>query len=257
MFSAVIADGGRADIARTENYIRASGLPLAVTGRFEDGLSLGAFLRENPPDIVIADIRLPGPSALSVLRKAGERPEQCLFIAVSTFDEFTYDHVRAALEAGAVSYLLKPVNPEMLIDTLTKAVERLSREGNSAGRPQGVGAESAELAERIYRHILEHYAEPLSIADVKAKFAVSESYIHKLLIRHRGESFVRILTKVRMNEADRMMRKYPDMPIQDVACAVGYGDPHYFSRIYKAVTGSAPSESRGRRDIEVDGHAKR
>lgn len=264
MYSIVIADTGPPDIAKAESYILASGLPLQVIGRFEDGLFMRAFLKVNPADIVVANIILPGRGALDIARDMAAGPRRSLFIVMSSFEQFSYDHARAAIEVGAVSYLLKPLDPEILIGALTKAVDRLAaapREGEAtmawSTAPPAGGSESAALAERIYRYITTHYMEPLSVADIRNRFNVSESYINKLLIRYRGKSFIKILTEIRIAEATRMMGSYPDLPIQDIAYAVGYNDPHYFSRVYKAITGVPPSQEKKEKTQEVYGYGKR
>src|SRR4029434_4204264 len=72
------------------------------------------------PDVTLMDLRLPGMSGIEATQAIlGEFPEARI-IVLSTYaaDEEIY----VALQAGAIGYLLKTVQPEELILTIRKAV---------------------------------------------------------------------------------------------------------------------------------------
>jgi two-component system response regulator YesN len=58
-----------------------------------------------------------------------------------------------------------------------------------------------------------------------------------------GQTFVEYLTNKRISEAKRMLRQ-TDKRSSEIAFAVGYKDPHYFSFVFKKVVGCTPSEYR-------------
>ena len=58
-----------------------------------------------------------------------------------------------------------------------------------------------------------------------------------------GETFVECLTRVRIEAACRALRE-GDARMSDVAFAVGYHEPHYFSYLFKKITGMTPSDYR-------------
>ncbi|HEY5583574.1 MAG TPA: helix-turn-helix domain-containing protein, partial [Ruminiclostridium sp.] len=64
----------------------------------------------------------------------------------------------------------------------------------------------------------------------------------RLFRKHTNLSFNEYVTNLRINEAKRLMREQPGMLLKDIAEIVGYQDQHYFSRIFKSITGIAPSE---------------
>jgi AraC-like DNA-binding protein len=43
-----------------------------------------------------------------------------------------------------------------------------------------------------------------------------------------------------------MLLAYPDLPIRDIAAAVGYDDPLYFSRLFSRKVGIYPSDYRSK-----------
>ncbi len=69
---------------------------------------------EHEPDVVFLDIRMPGLSGLEVAEKIGK---QAHVVFVTAYDQYAVD----AFDAGAVDYLLKPVQ----VDRLDRAVARL------------------------------------------------------------------------------------------------------------------------------------
>ncbi|MBK7474265.1 MAG: response regulator transcription factor [Betaproteobacteria bacterium] len=69
---------------------------------------------EHEPRVVFLDIRMPGLSGLEVAQRIGSAAH---VVFVSAYDQYAID----AFEAGAVDYLLKPVE----MDRLRKAVDRI------------------------------------------------------------------------------------------------------------------------------------
>ncbi len=86
------------------------------------------------------------------------------------------------------------------------------------------------------------FREPLKLQDVAREQYVNPAYLGRLFHAQTGQSFRDYLTKVRMRHAVQMLRE--KRPVSEVAEAVGYGDPNYFSRVYKARFGCSPTESR-------------
>jgi FixJ family two-component response regulator len=81
------------------------------------------------PDCVVLDVQMPGMNGLEVqdLLIRGEHPLPIIFI--TAHDEMGVRE--RALQAGAVAFLHKPFNDELLIKTLNEAIKR------GAGGPEG------------------------------------------------------------------------------------------------------------------------
>ncbi|HJV91264.1 MAG TPA: LytTR family DNA-binding domain-containing protein [Holophagaceae bacterium] len=87
---------------------------LDAAGDAQQALALAAA---NPPDLAFLDIRLPGMSGLEL---APRLPAATRIIFTTAYDAHTLE----AFEAGAVDYLLKPVTPERLRQTLDRLERR-------------------------------------------------------------------------------------------------------------------------------------
>ena len=70
-----------------------------------------------------------------------------------------------------------------------------------------------------------------------------------------GVTFTEYLTGVRMQRARELLAD-TSMRTADVAYAVGYNDPHYFSYLFKKNTGLSPREYRKDEKIGVSGERK-
>jgi len=86
----------------------------------QDGLEAMKIYKDEMPQIVITDIRMPGLDGLQLTEKIREISQDTSIIILSGYAEFEY--ARKALEFGVTDYLLKPVK----IRELTKIVNELT-----------------------------------------------------------------------------------------------------------------------------------
>ena len=96
--------------------------------------------------------------------------------------------------------------------------------------------------ERVRDYVRQHFAEQLSLKRLSEEFNISESYLNKMFRRFENTSFKAFLTEIRIERACAMLRAMPDTYIKEVAAAVGYTDPFYFSKSFRSYTGKSPKE---------------
>lgn len=90
-----------------------------------DGLSALERARELKPKILVAEILVPALDGLSLCRSLKADP------ATSRILVLIFSHLHAedrALEAGADAFLIKPLNEELLIETVEKLVSKVGKE---------------------------------------------------------------------------------------------------------------------------------
>lgn len=86
-----------------------------------------------------------------------------------------------------------------------------------------------------------YYKEELSLHDIAEEMKISPAYLSRLLKNEIGISFVDYLTRIRVQQAIQLMGD-PTIRMQEVAKRVGYSNQHYFSTIFKKVSGMSPGE---------------
>jgi DNA-binding LytR/AlgR family response regulator len=81
---------------------------------------------EHEPDVAFLDIRMPGLSGLEVAERIGKLAH---VVFVTAYDQYAVD----AFDAGAVDYLLKPVQPERLEKAVARIREKLGANPSDLG----------------------------------------------------------------------------------------------------------------------------
>lgn len=89
-----------------------------------------------------------------------------------------------------------------------------------------------------------HFAETLSISDVIERSHYSQRHFIRLFSAAYGMTPQRYLLDVRIRHASAMLRD-SGLSVTEVAMRCGFGDPNYFSRIFRKYSGNSPSEFRG------------
>ena len=72
---------------------------------------------------------------------------------------------------------------------------------------------------------------------------ISANYLSAVFSQEMGTTFVEYLTAKRMEKARELLRS-SDLRSGEVAVAVGYKDPHYFSFLFKKTQGCTPRDYR-------------
>ncbi|MCU6711324.1 response regulator [Paenibacillus sp. J5C_2022] len=99
-----------------------------------------------------------------------------------------------------------------------------------------------DIVTKVKDYILAHYSEPLSLALIAEKMNMSSGYLSSLFHSNTGESYIKFLTRVRMEHAASLLRTKPDEKVYDVADKAGYTSVKHFSYVFKQHFGMPPGE---------------
>ncbi len=104
--------------------------------------------------------------------------------------------------------------------------------------------QTGDLADRALAYVDEHFAdENISLNTLARAINVSANYLSAVFSQRAGQSFVEYLTQKRMEKARQLLRN-SNMRSGEIATAVGYRDPRYFSFVFKKLQGCTPKEYR-------------
>jgi len=112
----------------TATYLAQNGLRVSIEARGDRALE--RFVQERPR-LVLLDLLLPGKDGLAIcreLRRVNEVP-----ILILTARDTDFDHV-IGLEAGADDYVMKPVDPMVLLARVRALLRRAGRGGLASER---------------------------------------------------------------------------------------------------------------------------
>lgn len=134
------------------------------------------------------------------------------------------------------------VAPEAAAALLWGLLERFREDERSADGSEANGAAEHETVTKVKAYIMEHYAEPLSLAHFAERLGVSSGYLSSLFHQNTQESYIKFLTRVRMEQAAALLSEKPAAKVYDVAEKVGYVSVKHFSYVFKQHYGIPPGQ---------------
>ncbi len=75
------------------------------------------------PDIVFMDIQMPGINGIEAMREIRKSNDGIIFIVVSAYMKF--DYAKDAIEIGILDYINKPIDKDVIVETLKKAMRKV------------------------------------------------------------------------------------------------------------------------------------
>ncbi len=111
-------------------------------------------------------------------------------------------------------------------------------------RDAQTGGQHLKTIRQAREYIDEHYQDPdLSLDEIASRVTLSPSYFSMIFSQETCQTYKEYLTEVRIKKAKELLRTTL-LNSADVSYAVGYNDPHYFSYVFKKITGLSPTEFR-------------
>ena len=168
-----------------------------VVGLAADGLAALALVREQHPDVVLMDIRMPGIDGLEATRRLVEDPRTSTtrVLILTTFDHD--ENVYAALRAGASGFLPKDTEPDRLLEAIRvvasgdsllapRATRQLIEEFRRSSRAVSPAKELGTLTKREVE-VLAAVAAGMSNAEIAAHlfitYATAKTHVSRLLTK--------------------------------------------------------------------------
>lgn len=175
MIKAIVVDDEIWVIKLIRNIVNWNELGYCIVGdadNCEDALKL---IEKEKPQLLLTDIRIPGNDGLYLIRMAKEKVPDINVIVVSGYSEFEY--AKAALNYGAYSYLLKPVDRDELSEILSKLRDKiLNEEEGKVERQERIRRDYEARRQRILQDIADGLLENNeSIQGINARYCTKFS----------------------------------------------------------------------------------
>lgn len=122
MPKAVIAEDERLLRDELVSLVHAAWPELQVVAACEDGAEALDAIAAHQPDVAFLDIRMPGLTGLDVAAAMAETSPATQAVFVTAYNQYAID----AFDRGAVDYLLKPVAPARLAETVKRVKARIA-----------------------------------------------------------------------------------------------------------------------------------
>jgi DNA-binding NarL/FixJ family response regulator len=118
MISVVLADD-HAMVRLGLEQLLAGADGMEVVGSAADGAQAVAMVLELRPDVVLMDLQMPGVDGVAATRQIVASGAESQVVVLTSFSDS--ERIVAALDAGAIGYLLKDTEPEDLLEGVRAA----------------------------------------------------------------------------------------------------------------------------------------
>lgn len=99
------------------------------------------------------------------------------------------------------------------------------------------------IIQQAAAYIKEHLSEKVSLEQVAKEVHLSKSYLCRILKEELGCTFTEYTNKLRI-EKSKLYLHCEDMSLSEIACAVGFDDQSYFTRVFRRQVGVPPGKYR-------------
>lgn len=253
MYTLLVVDDEPILIKGIRSFIDFKRLDITTVLEASNGEEALALCKAHRPDIVLADINMPKMNGLDFAEAAKKLYPTIKIAMITGYDYF--DYAVAALKSGVDDYVLKPVSKKDIQEVLQKLVLKVQeseRAQEVAKLVDGIVRDSADTAdvtgykEKITTEIHENIAnDEFSLRYLANTLSLSTTYLSTLFKQLFGTTFQEYMLTTRMDRA-KILLLSTDMKIYEIAAAIGFEDPNYFSASFKKRFGQTPNQFKER-----------
>lgn len=212
-----------------------------------DGVEALEQIKRDPPDLVITDIIMPRMNGVELLKATRETGISCKFVMLTCMGDF--DYMQQAMKYGASNYILKL---SMSVNDLREALNKINdelKQSRSLGRNTENSVHdkiSHPEVNKILKFIEQNYDQDITVKSLSQYVMMGENYVSALFKKKTGQSLIRYLHGVRVNQAIHYLTN-SDLSIYEIGLNVGFVNTNYFIKIFKRLTGMTPGQYRHNR----------
>lgn len=216
----------------------------------ENGRQGMDVLKVENIDLVISDVMMPEMDGIEFCQAVKTCVDTCdIPVILLTAKNQQSDRIEA-YDSGANAFISKPFNLSVLhsrISNLLKAREQMNRNFKKQFVFEAKELEYTSMDEDFLKQAFACIHEHLDDADYSQNdfvrdMAVSRSTAFRKLKSLTGLTYTDFVKNVRLKAACKIMEEKKNVRISELAYAVGFNDPKYFSMCFKKEFGMNPSE---------------
>ena len=225
MYRVVLVDDEQLILEGLSKVVKWAAYGCEVIGTARDGKEGLALIRQEKPDIVFSDIRMPNMDGLTMLAAMRSEFPRMLVTVLTAYRDFDYAQLFTLRRFSDMRAWLFKLCDELF------------------ARNESVLGKSASVVGYALAYINQHYREGVTLKQVAAECHINTSYLGQVFHKETGSAFTDYVNALRIKEARRLLNN-PTLKVYEVAEQVGFTDYHYFLKIFKKVTGITPSDLR-------------
>ncbi|WP_026811577.1 hybrid sensor histidine kinase/response regulator transcription factor [Arenibacter latericius] len=214
----------------------------------ENGTLGLSITNKRLPDLVISDVMMEGMDGLEVCDRIKTNLNTSHIPVILLTAKNTVDTKIEGFEKGSDAYLEKPFNSKLLLTMVKNLIEHreamkkkflLSTSVSEQSTPSSV---DEEFIEKVIGTIDKHISESdFSVQDLAEKLLMSPDQLYRKIRVLTGLSAIHFIRLIRLKRAANLLldKRYA---VNEIVYMVGFNNPSYFTRCFKAEYGVPPSE---------------
>jgi signal transduction histidine kinase/ligand-binding sensor domain-containing protein/DNA-binding response OmpR family regulator len=215
----------------------------------ENGRQALDIIRQNDVDLVISDVMMPEMDGLTFCKiLKNDVATSHISILMLTARNSTEDRI-ACYNAGADAYIAKPFELRLLVARAKSLIGKRKETTEHFKNTQEINISSMEYSsideEFLKQAILKVETKLSDVTFDFDQFAedlgTSKSTLHRKLKSLTGLAPGEFIRNIRLKHASQMIVNHKGN-ISEIAYAVGFNDPKYFTKCFKAEFGLTPTE---------------
>jgi signal transduction histidine kinase/DNA-binding response OmpR family regulator len=222
---------------------------IIIANNGDEGVNMAL---EQVPDIILSDVMMPVKDGLELTDELkNDARTSHIPIALLTA-KVDLESRLEGLKRGADVYLPKPFEKEELLLQLSNLQEQQKRvrahfgsvETTKENNP--VVDEAIEIEDEFITKLKETIAsnfenESFGIEELSKAIGMSRTQLHRKLKALTGKSASQFVNEFKIEKACELLLE-PENNVSEVAYALGFSDPNYFTRVFTKIKSQSPTE---------------
>lgn len=216
-----------------------------------DGKAGIAMAKELDVDLIVSDVMMPGKNGFELTKRLKNSFETSHIPIILLTALSTDENVLEGTESGADAYITKPFSPQLLMARILQLLNQREILRQKFGKvPQEIRSamlrneQDSLFVKRLDSIVYSRLGEQdLSVDKVAGLLHLGRTIFYKKVRGTTGYTPNEYIRVIRLRKAAELLKE-GEKNVSEVAYAVGFDNPYYFSKCFKEQFGMPPSQYR-------------
>lgn len=216
-----------------------------------DGKAGIAMAKELDVDLIVSDVMMPGMNGFELTKRLKNSFETSHIPIILLTALSTDENVLEGTESGADAYITKPFSPQLLMARILQLLNQREILRQKFGKvPQEIRSamlrneQDSLFVKRLDSIVYSRLGEQdLSVDKVAGLLHLGRTIFYKKVRGTTGYTPNEYIRVIRLKKAAELLKE-SEKNVSEVAYAVGFDNPYYFSKCFKEQFGMPPSQYR-------------
>ena len=216
-----------------------------------DGKTGIQMAKEEDIDLVVSDVMMPGMNGFELTKRLKNSFETSHIPIILLTALSTDENVLEGTESGADAYITKPFSPQLLMARILQLLnqreilrQKFSKEPQEIRSAMLSNDQDSLFVKRLDSIIYSRLGEQdLSVDKVAGLLHLGRTIFYKKVRGTTGYTPNEYIRVIRLRKAAELLKE-GEKNVSEVAYAVGFDNPYYFSKCFKEQFGMPPSQYR-------------